>query len=584
MGKEGPATGEDLRPDDLEVLPPEDAGDEPAEPEPRAEPGEVEAVSTTQAGQERLLKSTAVMSVGTALSRLTGFGRLAAMTYALGVSESRLADAYNIANVTPNMIYDLVLGGIIASVFVPVFVEWLEEHGQQEAWRVARAVLTLTAVIGGVVTVAAILAAPWIISLYTSRFTGPEAEAARRLATFFLRWFLPQILLYGLGAGIMSGLLNAHRRFGAPMFAPILNNLVVIATFVAFAIVHDRALPTVDGLSTGERYLLAVGTTAGVAAMTLALIPSLRRLGFRWRPSFEWRHPAVRRMGKLASWQMLYVVVNQIGLLIVIVLAAKVQGAYTAYAAAFIFFQLPYGIFAVSIMTALLPTLSSLWVDDDRDGFRTQLATGIRATAFIVLPAAAGYIALAGPITRLLLEHGATTRRSADLVAGVLAVFAVGMFSFSAFQLLLRAFYAMQDTRTPAFINVAAVTVNTGANLVLFTAFGVRGLALGHALAYTFAAVVAAVVIRRRMGGLEGRRLAGGMLRIGAAATATGGAAWAAATAVGAAIGTTGVLHQLVQVAAGVLAGLTIFLVGVVLLKVEEFDLVKRFILARVRR
>jgi putative peptidoglycan lipid II flippase len=524
------------------------------------------------------------MTVGTALSRLTGFGRLAAMTFALGVAESRLADAYNVANVTPNMIYDLVLGGVIASTFVPVFVEWLESRGQEEAWTVARIVLTLTATIGGAITIIAILAAPWIIDLYTARFAGAEAEAARRLATFFLRWFLPQIVLYGLGAGIMTGLLNAHRRFGTPMFAPILNNLVVIATFLTFAAIHDQAVPTADGLTTAERYLLAIGTTLGVAVMTFALVPSLRRLGFRWRPAWNWRHEAVRTIGRLARWQLLYVAVNQIGLLIVIVLAGREQGGYTAYAAAFIFFQLPYGVFAVSIMTALLPTLSSLWVAEDRAEFRGQLAQGLRATAFIVLPAALGYLALSRPIVRLLLEHGVTTEASTTLIAEVLAVFALGLFSFSAFQLLLRAFYAMQDTRTPAFINVFAVGINTAANVVFFGWFGVKGLALGHVTAYTFAAIVSGAVLRRRTGGMEGRRLADGLVRIGAASAATGGAAWLAAKGIGQLLGTETFADQLAQVTVGVAAGLMIFLVSVVLLRVEEFGLVKRFVLGRIRR
>lgn len=530
------------------------------------------------------MRHTAVMSVGTAVSRLTGFGRLAAMTFALGVTESRLADAYNIANVTPNMLYDLVLGGIIASVFVPVFVEWMQTHGDEQAWRVARAALTLTAAIGGAITVIAIVAAPWIIELYTSRFSGPEAEAARRLATFFLRWFLPQIVLYGLGAGIMTGLLNAHRKFGVAMFAPVLNNLVVIATFVTFGVIHGQASTSIDSISTGERYLLAIGTTAGVAAMTAALWPSLRRLGFRWRPSFEWRHPAIRQIGRLAAWQLVYVVVNQIGLLIVIVLAGPQQGGYTAYAAAFIFFQLPYGIFAVSIMTALLPAMSSLWVDQDLAEFRVQIARGMRATAFILLPAAMGYIALSQPIVRLLLEHGVTQRQSSDLIGDVLAVFATGLFSFSLFQLLARAFYAMQDTRTPALVKAGSVVVNVGLNVWFFELFGVQGLALGHSVAYTVAAVAAGMLLRRRIGGLEGRRLAGGLLRIGVAAGLTGAAAWGAARLVGDALGTATLLEQGLQVFAGVLAGLMIFVASVVLLRVEEFDLVKRFVLARIRR
>jgi putative peptidoglycan lipid II flippase len=234
--------------------------------------------------------------------------------------------------------------------------------------------------------------------------------------------------------------------------------------------------------------------------MSLALWPSLRRIGFRWRWTLAVRDEGVRRIGRLAGWAMVYVIINQIGYLLVIVLAAGVQGGYTAYAAAFIFFQLPHGIFAVSIMTALLPAMAGHWAAADRDGFRTTLSQGMRATALVVVPAAFGYLALSVPIVRLLLQHGVTGARSTDLVADILVFFALGLLPFSTFQLFLRAFYAMQDTRTPAVINVFAVGLNVAMNLVYFQIFDVRGLALGHATAYTFAAVAAGLIIQRRLG------------------------------------------------------------------------------------
>ena len=322
---------------------------------------------------------------------------------------------------------------------------------------------------------------------------------------------MPQIVLYGLGAGIATGLLNAHRRFAAPMFAPVLNNLVAIATFFTFAALPGPPEPTTTNITDLQRYVLAIGTTLGVAAMTVALWPSLRRLGFRWRWTLDLADPGLRKVVRLSGWALVYVVVNQVGVLVVIVLAAAVQGGYTAYQAAFIFFQLPYAIFAVSIMTALLPSLSGLWAAGEVDRFRVQLAQGIRGTAFIVVPAALGYLALASPIVRLLLEHGVAGEQSTALVAGVLQVFSLGLFSFSAFQVLLRAFYAMQDTRTPALINVFAVGLNTLVNLLYFRYLKVEGLALGHATAYTFAAATAALILRRRVGGLEGRRLVRGL-------------------------------------------------------------------------
>jgi len=532
---------------------------------------------------EGLVRSTAVMAAGTALSRVTGFLRLAAMAFALGVAESRLADAYNVANNIPNIVYELFLGGILTSIFVPVFVQQLTTRSRKDAWRSAQAVMTVALVVLGVVMVVGILAAPWIVRLYTIRVQAGQRAAVQDLATLFLRFFMPQIALYGIGA-VATGLLNAHRRFALPMFAPILNNLVVIASFVTFSLLPGPETPTPTAITTTQKLVLAIGATAGVAAMTFALWPTLRRIGFRWRWRFHRRDPAVRSLVRLSGWAVLYVVINQIGLLVVIVLAGGVQGGYTAYQAAFILFQLPHAIFAVSIMTALLPSLAEDWVRADRGDFRRDLARGIRASAFVVLPAAAGYLALAQPIVRLLLEHGVAGARSTELVAGVLAFFAIGLFPFSAFLLFLRAFYAMQDTRSPALINVFAVGLNIAANLMLFEALGVEGLALGHSIAYSFAAIAAAIVLRRRLGGLEGRAVLSGLLRVLAAAVLTGGAAWGAARLMSEMVGADTLGEQLAQVAVGVGAGLIIFVGAALLFRMEEFELVKRTLLARRHR
>jgi putative peptidoglycan lipid II flippase len=533
-----------------------------------------------EAEARALVRSTAVMSVGTALSRVTGFLRVSAMAFALGVTETRLADSYNVANNLPNIIYELVLGGVLTSVLVPVFVAH-RARGQEDAWESARAVMTVAIVLLGIIMLIGILAAPWIVRLYTLRVPIEDRAQVQALSTFFLRIFMPQIALYGIGA-VATGLLNAHRRFAVPMFAPIVNNMVVISSFLLFAFLPGT--PTPEGITLAQKLVLAVGTTAGVAAMTIALWPSLRRIGFRWRWRLDWRNEAVRRLVRLSGWVIAYVVINQLGLLVVIVLAGPVDGGYTAYLAAFIFFQLPHAIFSVSIMTALLPSLSEDWQKGDRADFRQTLARGIRASAFVVIPAAAGYLVLARPIVRLLLENGVAGPQSTDLVAGVLTFFAVGLFSFSAFMLFLRAFYAMQDTRTPAIINLFAVALNTGANFILFPLLGVRGLALGHALAYTFAMVVAGAVLRRRLHGLEGRSVGRGLAKVVLAAGATAGAAWGAARLSELVLGIESLADQVVQVGTGVLAGLIIFIGAALLLRMEEFELVKRTLAARFRR
>ena len=532
------------------------------------------------------VRNTAMMTVGTTLSRTTGFLRLAAMAYAIGVTESRLPDAYNIANITPNILYELALGGILTAVVVPVVVEWLQERGRDEAWEVVRRLLTLAIVVLSALTVLGIVFAPLIVDLYTSGVPGEDQAIVREYATFFLRWFMPQIVFYGVGA-VAIGLLQAHRRFAAPMFAPLRNNVSVIATFLMFAALPGPSPGSGALATTAQRYVLAIGTTAGVAAMTLALWPAVRATGFRfsWRTGW-WSHEAVTRIARLATWVAAYVAANQAALLVVIVLADRIEGGYTAYAAAFILFQLPHAIFAVSIFSALLPAMSGRWADGDVDGFRRLLSQGIRATAAIVIPAALGYLVLARPIVRLLLEHGVTTPSSGDLVADVLVGFSVGLFPFSAFQLLLRAYYAMQNTRTPALVNLAAVAINVAADLVLFFGadLGVQGLALGHAISYGFGSVALLLLIRRRLRGIDGARVLGTVGRTLLAGAATAATAWLVARWLGTTVGTATLTEQSLQVFTAIASGVATFVAASTVMRIEEVDAVRRHLAARWRR
>jgi putative peptidoglycan lipid II flippase len=291
-------------------------------------------------------------------------------------------------------------------------------------------------------------------------------------------------------------------------------------------------------------------------------------------------------MARLATWVVVYVVANQIGYLIVLILAAEIQGGYTAYAAAFILFQLPHSIFAVSIFTALLPAMSSRWADGDVEGFGRFLTQGLRATAAVLIPAALGYLVLARPIVRLLLEHGVAGPSSGDLVAEVLVLFALGLFPFSAFQLLLRASYAMQDTRTPALVNIAATGLNIGANLlfVLVLDLGVRGLALGHAVSYVFAATVLFLRVRSRAGGLTSEGITSSIGRSLVAGLATAAAAWLVAEGMARWLGTATLGAQAAQVLSAVAVGLVVFLASAAALRIQEVEMVRRQVAGRWRR
>ena len=567
---------EDLTPGGGETpLPPAppDPAVPPAHPEPPAEDS-----------THSFVRNTIVMSTGTAISRLTGFLRLSAMAFAIGITETRLADAYNVANITPNILYELALGGILTSVVVPVVVEWMQARGREVAWDVVRRLFTIAIVLLSAIALLGIVLAPWIVDLYTVGYPDAQREAVHGLATFFLRWFMPQVVFYGIGA-VAAGLLNAHRRFAAPMFAPIANNVIVIATFLIFAAMPGPAEGSHELATGAQQLVLAIGTTLGVVAMTGALWPSVRATGFRFRWLGGIRDEAIVRIGRLATWVVVYVVANQLGYLVIVILAGGPTGGYSSYAAAFILFQLPHAIFAVSILTALLPAMSSRWAAEDLDGYKALLSQGIRATATILIPAALGYLVLAKPIVRLLLEHGETTAVSAELVSEVLFAFAIGLFAFSAFQFLLRASYAMQDTRTPALVNVAAVTVNVLVDLFFFFVLdlGVPGLALGHAVSYWFASTVLLLLIRRRIGPIGGRRILASLVRILVAGLATAAVAWLVAEGFERWLGTTTIATQAAQVLGAVVAGLAVFVASAAALRIEEVGLVRRQIAARWR-
>ena len=451
-------------------------------------------------------RDAAVMAVGTTISRVTGFLRYAALAYVLGLTlrfgQTNLPSTYNLANSMPNMIFDLVMGGIIASLFIPVFVEYLSTRSREEAWYVASSATNISLIILAIVTVIGIVASPLIIRLMTvfGSYGNVNTELVRSQATFFLRFFVPQIIFYGLSA-IFGGLLNAHRHFTAPAFAPIANNLVVIGTVVVFYFLPG---PRTDNL---HLIVLAVGTTLGVVAQALVQIPMLVRIGVRYTPVLDFKHPAIRKIGRLAIPLIGYILLWQVGIWFVFALAIQVDGGVPSYQYAQLFFQLPYGIFAVSIITAIFPALSEHSALRKTARFKETMNMGIRSTILIIVPCAVIYLTLNQPIIRFLLQHGFFKAGDTEILSGVLFYFALGLIPYSIDMLLTKTFYSMQDTRTPMIINCFVVAINIGANLLFFHLMGVEGLALGFATAYFFSMLIDGAVLRIRLGRLGGRRV-----------------------------------------------------------------------------
>lgn len=477
-----------------------------------------------------IARHSAIATAGTAASRITGFLRLVAMIYALGVAETRLADTYTLANTTPNIIYELVLGGVLSGVLLRVYVEVRDTQGQEEAWKFITRLARVTLVLLGAVALIGMAAAPFIIRAYTALVPAHARVLQETTGTLLLVLFIPQVVFYGLNT-ISTAVLRAHRRFGVFMFAPVINNLIVAGAFVAFALlipVSDRTLEAVprEGL-----LLLGLGTTLGVVA--LGGVPWLysRRLGRKAVPGAGFRDPRFRRLLSLSIYTLGYVAANQLGLFVTIALANRIQGGVAAREGAFVLFQLPHGLLAVSISMVVGTSLAEAAVRGDKDSFGSHLVLGLRAIAFVVLPAVAGYVALAPGIVKLLLEHGVATGASTELVATVLRAYAVGLLFFSGWHLLLGAFQGLGDTRTPMLINFAAVGLQIATGVGLFTVleqprFKVAGLALAHALAYVLAFFVGMRLLRKRLGGLDLGPLASTVARALPSAVAVGAAAW----------------------------------------------------------
>lgn len=500
------------------------------------------------------------MAAGTLASRVTGFGRLVALAYAMGFT--RLTDSYNLANITPNIVYELVLGGILSATLLPEFVARLSTDDEDDAWRAISAVLTAAVVLLVAVTAVFLVIAPLLVHLYTVGNNTASVGEQRAVATSLLRLFAPQVALYGMVA-LATAVLQARRRFAAPMFAPVLNNLVVIGVLLALPhVVDDVSLSGVRH-DTGARLLLGLGTTAGVAAMALALVPSLRRAGARLRPVWDPGHPAVRTIVRLSGWTFGFVAANQVALMLVLVLANGRAGDVAGYQAAQVFFQLPYGVFAVSVMTALQPELAERWALGDVAGYGRRVGAGLRAIAVVVVPAAVGYLCLARPIVGSALEHGALRATSASTTAGILVMFAIGLPGFSFHLFLMRAFQAMKDTRSVFYLYLLENGLNVVAALALYPALGVRGLALAYALAYTVSAAVALVVLQRRVRSVEIASVIRTWVRVGSASAAM-------AVAVSAVAAVTE--PPLLEVSAGVAAGVTVYVLAARRMRIRELS------------
>jgi putative peptidoglycan lipid II flippase len=503
------------------------------------------------------------MALGTLASRATGFLRTLIIAVAIGTA---VGDAYNAANTIPNIIYELLLGGVLTSVVVPLLVAAAKRDDDGgEAY--AQRLLTLVVIGLGAVTLVALGLAPAIIRLY---LRNPEVAP---MATLFAFFFLPQILFYGIGA-LMGAILNVRGSFAPPMWAPVLNNVVLILTGLLFIAVTHTAAVRAHRLTSAQEILLAAGTTLGVVAQTVALVPALRRTGFRLRLRFDFRGAGLTSVARLAGWVFLYVFANQAAFLVITRLATtRHDGSFTIYVYAFTLVLLPHSVVAVSVITALLPQMSRNAGDGRLQAVSADLARGFKLSAVVLVPAALAAIVLGPLIGAVLFGHRSLTIAEGRLVGATLAAYAISLVPFSAFQLQLRAFYALQDTRTPALVNIVLAAINVAADLVLIPILPAPdravALALGYSVSYVVGYAWFTVLLRRRLGSQPRERVGRTLVRLSFAGLVAAAVAYAASHAVTAVLGV-GLNGSVMGIAAGLAVGVPVYIGLVMRMRVPE--------------
>lgn len=471
-------------------------------------------------------RAAAAMGVATAVSRAFGFVRVLAVAAVLGTTY--LGNAFQSSNSVSNVIFELLAAGALSAVLVPTFVGLLEQGEREGAEEIAGGVLGLALAGLGVVTVVGVAAAPLIARLLTTGVRDPVVAAQQQdLTAYLLRFFIPQVMLYAVGA-VAIAVLYARRRFVVTAVAPIGNTVAIVAALAVFSVLRGGAAPSLD-LTTAEKITLGLGGTLGVLLFVAVPTWACWHDGFRLCPRWRPRDRRVRELLGLSGWAVLQHAGGGLLLAAALVVGNGVAGGVVAFQVAMVFFLAPYAILAQPIHTAILPDLSLDAARGDLDAFGGATRWALDGMAVLVVPVAAGMIALAEPAMRAVAFGRATTSGGVDLLAAGLASLALGLFAYGAFLLLARAYYALGDSRTPAVVGLATAVVGVGvmaaAAPFAHGAARVAVLGFGHSAAYVLGAGVLGWGLSRRTGVPIVPRALPRALVLSAA---VGGAAWVA--------------------------------------------------------
>jgi len=452
-----------------------------------------------------MLATSRAIAVASLASRVTGFLRSSLLVAAIGTGA--VGDAYNLGNNLPNMVYELLLGGVLSSVLIPLLVRAQEDDDDQGVAYTQRLLSIATAALAAM-TFVAVLCAP----LFAAGFVSDHSQ--RSLASVFATLLLPEIFFYGLGAMIMA-VLNIRHSFAPGAWSPVLNNVIMILTLGLFWALPGPNTLNPATITTAQIVVLGVGTTLGIAAQALVMIPALRRTGFVWQWRFRARPNEVGRMkevGSLAGWVLAYVVASQIGVTAIGRVGLS-HHAFTWFTQADLLIQMPYGILVVSLLTAIMPRLSRAAARGQFGEVVDDLNLGARLSALALVPITFGFIVLGESLCVVLFAYGENSIADARVIGTALAASAFGLFPFAVVMLQLRVFYAMRDGRTPALINVGMVASKV---LILIIAENTlhgrvhfaEALTCSTSASYVVGAVIGHFCLTRRLGRLNFRSVA----------------------------------------------------------------------------
>jgi putative peptidoglycan lipid II flippase len=472
------------------------------------------------------------MAAGTMVSRLSGY--LRSLLLAAAIGNVLHADLFTLGNTVPNMLYILLAGGVFNAVLVPQLVRSMRNDADGgEAY--TNRVITLAALFLGAVSVVLVVAAPWVMSVFlSSDYDKPALAEQRDSIVAFARYCLPQVFFYGIFA-LVGQVLNARRRFGPMMWAPIANNVVSVVVLVGY-LVHYGPVPQADlsaAYSSGQEAWLGLGATLGIAVQLLVLLPFLRAAGFHYRPRFDFRGTGLGHTLQLGLWTVLFVIANQVAYAVVVRLASggTTRGGseatgYTVYANTFLIVMVPHAIITVSLATAMLPLLSSQASARDLPGLATSLGRVLRTALAVVLPFAVLLPVIAPDLAVLLWDYGAA-RSTYTLYILSLSLFGIGVVFFTVHYLVLRGFYALERNRTVFWIQCVVAGTNVLAAVVLVARTDAEhtapALVVAYTASYAVGSVLSYLVLRRVLGGLRTPRLVRFLVRLAlvtAAATA----------------------------------------------------------------